>query len=68
MGEPVLFQVLAAASAASGAAPSLTADEIVQRSVAANEADRKAAPGYNFHEVDEVVTGGRTVRKEYEVI
>lgn len=52
----------------SWAASGLSADDIVQRSVTANDADWKAAPEYAFTETDIVRKGGRTTRKKYEVL
>jgi hypothetical protein len=46
----------------------LTADQIVQRSVSANDADWEAAPDYAYTENDAIVKGGRTIRKKYEVL
>jgi hypothetical protein len=56
------------AVAASPGDGNLTAEEIVQRSVAANEADWKAAPGYAFTEADAITKGGKTTRQKYEVV
>lgn len=46
----------------------LSVAQIVQKSVAANDADWKAAPEYAFEETDFVVSHGRTARKQYEVL
>jgi hypothetical protein len=47
---------------------SLSADQIVQRSVTANNLDWKAAPNYAFTESDTIGKAGRTTRKKYQVL
>lgn len=70
---PILFSVLAIGfarilpAAAAGGAP--CADEIVRRSVAANQADWKAAPAYSFTERDvESHRGGVKTVKIYRTL
>ncbi|MFN7997172.1 MAG: hypothetical protein U0Q18_26390 [Bryobacteraceae bacterium] len=43
-------------------------DQIVQKSVAANQADWEAAPEYSFVETDIITKGGHTTRKKYQVL
>lgn len=50
------------------AATGLSADQIIQESVKANDRDWKAAPNYAFVEQDTVVKGGHTLRKKYQVL
>ena len=50
------------------AASDPSADQIVHKSVEANDNDWKAAPQYGFTELDSVTRNGRTTRKKYEVL
>ena len=51
-----------------GAEPGLSVEEIVQRSVKANDADWKAAPNYAFIETDTIHKDSETTRKQYQVL
>lgn len=60
--------ILFAFAPAVGFCADLSVAQIVQKSVEANDADWKAAPGYAFDETDLVTSHGRTARKQYEVL
>jgi hypothetical protein len=49
-------------------AAGLTADQIVQKSVEANNRDWKAAPNYAFTESDRTVKRGRSAERKYQVL